>query len=248
MRTPFRLTLSALILALIAGACGNDDTPPTTAPDDATTTTTMVAVSTTAAAVTPQATTGRDDLAALRQLYERTPLRTTYTFSEGGEQTLVTLSQDPAQDPPVQAVIIPDADAKLITIGTDTIFCDTHSNQCFEVPGGTGDGFSEGLLGPFAGNLFFTSHLDAIPSTDLTGEPEEIAGRTGMCFTFTPPPSSGLDTESIRQCVDAELGFTLLIQSQAAGATEADTVMELVEFGEPHDDDFTPTGPVTESP
>lgn len=242
MRTHLRVALAVLVL--IVAACGDDDTSPTTtAPDE--TTTTVAATSTTAAPTTTEAP--GDAIGSLLATFEMTPLRTTYLFGEGSDQTEVTLSQDPTQDPPVEAVLVPGADAKLITIGDETVFCDTRANQCFSVPGAAGGGFSEGLLGPFAGGLFMAGQLDSIPGATMTEETVEVAGRSGICFTFTPPDAAGFDTELIRQCIDAELGFTLLLQSQPAGG-DLETVMELIEFGEPLDDDFIPTGPVTATP
>jgi hypothetical protein len=69
-----------------------------------------------------------------------------------------------------------------------------------------------------------------------------------VCFTFTPPAGAGFDTELIHQCIDSELGFTLLLQSQDTGGTTESTVMELTAFGDPLPDDFTPSGPVTATP
>lgn len=103
------------------------------------------------------------------------------------------------------------------------------------------------MLGPFAGGLFLAADLAEIPGADVTESTETIAGRTGLCFTFTPPAGAGFDTETVRQCIDSELGFTLLIQAQETGG-DLETVMELLEFGDPLPDDFTPTGPVTSSP
>jgi hypothetical protein len=245
MRTLFRLVLVALVLALVATACGDDDTTETTVPDDPTTT---AAAPTTTTATTMAAPTPGDDLAMLLESYETTALRTTYVFRDSGEETTVILSQQPNADPPVEAVIIPAANTQLIRIGEESIFCDTTANQCFALPSGAGTGFSEGMLGPFVGGLFLAAGLDQIPAADISEETTEIAGRAGICFTFSPPPDAGFDTELIRQCVDSELGFTLLIQAQETGSDTVETIMELVEFGEPLEEDFTPTGPVAEAP
>lgn len=244
MPAPLRLALVALVLALVATACGDDDTTETTIPDESTTTT---AAPTTTATTTPAPTPG-GDLAELLESYETIALRTTYAFSDSGEETVVIISQDPTADPPLEAVIIPAANTQLIRIGDESIFCDTTADQCFALPAGAGAGFSEGMLGPFVGGLFLAAGLDQIPGAVIAEETTEIAGRDGICFTFNPPPNAGFGTELIRQCVDAELGFTLLIQAQETGSDTLETIMELIEFGAPLEEDFIPTGPVADAP
>jgi hypothetical protein len=242
MRTSLRLALVALVVALVVPACGDDTTTETTLPDSTTTT----AVTTTTAATA--APTPGGDLQLLLDEYERTPLRVTYLFGDGSESTTLILSQDPTADPPVEAVILPEADSKLITIGDESIFCDTAANQCFSVPGGGGAGFSANLLGPFAGGLFLAADLETVPGAEVTTETAEVAGRASLCFTFEPPANAGFDTDLVRQCLDAELGFTLIVEAREAGSNTLETIMELIDFGEPLEDDFTPTGPVADSP
>lgn len=230
----------------MVAACSDNAATTTTADDDGTTTTTSGSTTTTAAPGTTAAAEG-DDLSNLLALYEMTPLRTTYAFSDAGEETIVTLSQDPTREPPVEAVIIEDSGAKLITTGDQSVFCDTEANQCFSVPDGPGAGFGAEMLGPFAGGLFLAADLADIPGAGVAESTETIAERTGLCFTFTPPAGAGFDSETVRQCIDTELGFTLLIQNQETGG-ELETVMELIDFGDPLPDDFTASGPVSATP
>lgn len=238
--------LLVVALALFAAACSDDDaTTSSSSPSSTSPSTTTTA--TTSAPSTTSASGGGDEISALIRLFETTALRTTYLFGEGTDQTEVTLSQDPTADPPLGAVLVPEADFKLITIGEETIFCDTVANTCFEVAGATGPGLSAGLLGPFAGGLFMAGQLDAIPGASVTGDRVEIAGRSGICFSFRPPESAGFDTEEVKQCIDSELGFTLLLETQESMDGEAETIMILTEFGDPLPEDFEPTGPVTPS-
>jgi hypothetical protein len=240
--------VATIAVALVVGACNDGGTTTTAAPTTSAPTTTTAAPTTSAAPSTTAAATPEDDLAALLRRHETTALRTTYVFSVGGEETNVVLAQDPGADPPLRAVIIPAADAKLITIGDESIFCDTQSNQCFAVPGDAGAGASAGLLGPFASGLFLAADLDAALDVERSGDLAGVAGRSGICFTFSAPANTGFDSGIVRQCIDTELGFTLLIQIRRDGSTESETIMELIEFGEPRDDDFMPTGEVIPAP
>jgi hypothetical protein len=49
----------------------------------------------------------------------------------------------------------------------------------------------------------------------------------------------------LRQCIDSEFGFTLLLESEASATGDIATVLELIDFAQPTADDFEPTGPVT---
>lgn len=253
MRTRFQLLGVLMALVLVFAACADDDAESTTTTvADGTTSTT--ATTTTGDMDETTTTSGdiddgddMDETSELLERYEETPLRTTYIFFQGSTESEVTLSQDPTADPPVEAVIIPEANAKLITMGDDSIFCDTSSNQCFEVPG-VGEGFSAALLGPFAGGLFIAAELEQIPGATMTEETVTVAGRDGTCFTFEAPAQMEGDTEFLRQCIDAELGFTLLIEARESDSDVVEPIMELIEFGDPRPEDFEPSGPVTATP
>jgi len=78
---------------------------------------------------------------------------------------------------------------------------------------------------------------------------QTVANRQGVCFTFRPSALlADEDVDLIRQCIDAEFGFILIMEVREAGETEVETVMELVEFGRPRPEDFEPSGPVMTMP
>ena len=74
-----------------------------------------------------------------------------------------------------------------------------------------------------------------------------IAGRSGICFTYEAPGGYGADITTLRQCIDDEFGFTLLLESSETGGP-IERVIELTAFADPTAEDFEPTGPVTASP
>ncbi len=82
----------------------------------------------------------------------------------------------------------------------------------------------------------------------MTEEPITVAGRDGVCFTFAPPAGFEGESDLLRQCIDNELGFTLLLQTTDTTTDVVETVMELIDFSEPTAEDFEPTGPVTAQP
>ncbi len=255
MRSTTRAAILISTLALVVAACGDDDavtTTTATTPDDTTASTT--APVTTIATATSTATTidvsgDGPDVDDLLALYEATPLRTTYLFGEGDSQTEIVLAQDPTAEPPVESITIAEENSKIIISDGVTIFCDGSSNMCFEVPGGTGDSLATGLLGPFGGGVFLTAgRSGAVPGASVSEEPITVAGRDGVCFTYEAPAEFGSDTNLVRQCIDGELGFTLLLQAGDTATDAVETVMELIDFSQPTAEDFEPTGPVTPAP
>ena len=260
MRSTSRAVIVLLALALIAAACGDDDVATTSADtfsddtvapvteDTATTVTedTAAPPTTSAPATTTEGVVGGPDVTELLALFQVTPLRTTYLLGEGDDQTEIVLAQDPTASPPIESIAIEEANAKIIISEEMTIFCDGSSNMCFEVPGASGDSLATGLLGPFASGVFLTAGPGgALAGAALTEEPITVAGRDGVCFTYEAPGVE-FETDFIRQCIDNELGFTLLLQSSDA-TDVVETVMELTDFARPTAEDFEPTGPVTPS-
>ena len=258
MRSITRATIAIAALTLVVAACGDDDeatvtsTPVTN--DTATATDATTAATAAPATSSPTATSAGvaedgsevDDLLAR---YQMTPVRTTYLLGEGDDQTEIVVAQDPTADPPVESVTIVEAASKIIISEGVTIFCDGSSNMCFEVPGGGGESLATGLLGPFASGVFLTSgEAGVTPGMSVSEEPITVAGRDGVCFTYEAPTDFGSETDLVRQCIDNELGFTLLLQTSNAATDAIETVMELLEFSQPTAEDFEPTGPVTATP
>jgi hypothetical protein len=243
-----RRTVLTLLLALsvVIAACGDDDAQ-TTATDstggtDAPTDTAAPATPTTQAA----APSGFGDLDSALARYENTPLRTTYLIGEGDDREEIIIAQDPTATPPIESITLPAADTKIIISEGTTTLCDGSSSMCFELPGAGGESLTTGLLGPFAG--FLSLGVENIPGVETSQEPITVAGRDGICFSYEPPDAVGSDTDLIRQCVDGEFGFTLLMQASAADSDDIETVMELTEFVQPTPEDFAMPYPVTSSP
>jgi hypothetical protein len=241
--------IAVVALALVGAACGDDDatTTTTSAATDDTTVITAAPPTTAPALATTGGIESGPDVDELLALYEITPLRATYLFGEGDNQTEVILAQDPTAVPPVESITIVEANSKIIISEGVTIFCDGSSNICFEVPGATGENLAAGLLGP-AGSVFLAAGSGAFAGVDVTEEPITVAGRDGVCFTYAPPAGFAGDTDLLRQCIDSELGFTLLMQTSDTTTDVVETVMELIDFSLPSAADFEPTGPVTEQP
>jgi len=232
---------------LVLAACGDDTAATTAATTTSPATTTPGATTTDAATITTSGTvgTGSDQIQALLDLYAMTRLRTTYLFGEGDSQQTVILSQDPTADPPVSAVLL--ESGRIITTPDQTIFCDTAGTGCFAMPDTGGASVLDGLLGPVIGGFLVTAGLTEVPGASIVEMPSVIAGRDGICFQFTPPSGAGFDTASLTQCIDSRLGFTLYVENTPTGGNP-ERLLELVEFGDPLPDDFTPTGPVAPTP
>ena len=255
MRTTIgRIALLLVALALVAAACGGDDSPfgatTTTAAAGSDTTgadTTSGAADTTEGSVTTGPAPAGGDIDELLARAENAPMRTTYRFGEAPNDQIITLVQDPTLDPPASAMILPEG--KFISRGDQSIICDmTGPGQCIAVPGGQGAEMFQGFLSPVLTSLLATGDVTGAPGYSVEEDRTQIAGRQGICFTFTPQAFVGSDVEWIRQCIDSELGFTLLFEGRNAGDDAPERIMELLEFGRPQPDDFEPTGPVTEMP
>ena len=257
-RITVRLAVLAVALVALVAACGDDAEGPfgsSTSPADGSTTTEAGSSATTVAGE-ETTTTGEEtetsqagangEVDELLEQFQQTPLRTTYVMEDARE---ITFSQDPTQDPPVSAVLY--EGGKMITAGESYIVCSGEGEgaMCFTVPGTEGMDMATAFLGPFASlALSLQEGMTGTPGYEVETEEATIAGRSGVCFTYAPDAGLAAGYEYIRSCVDAELGFTLLVQVQESAASEVKTVMELVSFGDPEPGDFEPTGPVTEVP
>jgi len=266
-RTPIIALVVAL--ALVVAACGDSgessddgasttssteassgDTP-TSEPEASSTTVADDGTTTTAAPDTTQGTipdVTDPDVQALLELYETTPVRATYIFNDSGDETVVTISQDPTADPPASAMI--GDDFHMVTTSTEMLMCDPTAQSCFKIPieaGTDNTAFLGAFLNPFLSGFLAFAGGD-VPGFDIESDSVEIAGRQGVCYTASAQAFVGADVEGIRSCVDAELGVTLLVEVKDAGATDYERVMELIEIGEPQPEDFAPPYPVQDLP
>lgn len=264
-QTRIRLAVALAALVVFAAACGDDSGDPfssttdgessTTNGGDITTTGGGEATTTTDAETTTTgeetATTGAGpagDIEELLARFSETPLRTTYLMGEDAGGQEITFSQDPTQDPPVSAVLF--EGGKYITAGDTVIVCsgEGDGSQCFEMPATEGVDMATAMLGPFAALAWSLESSADTPGYDVETEQVTVAGRSGVCFTYRPDAITGSETEFVRQCIDSELGFALLLEVKEVGADEVERVMELVAAGDPAPDDFEPTGPVMPLP
>ncbi|NQV06689.1 hypothetical protein HQ535_09060 [bacterium] len=195
------------------------------------------------------------DIDALRARYLMTPLRTTYIFGEDGDAQVIVLSQDPTLDPPAEVMIMlgrppgGDEQGRVLTTADQVIFCGAAGDGCFgSAADGAAGGMATAFLGPLVSGFLLSDDLNSNAGVDIETGTANIAGRSGVCFTFTPQAFVGSDVDFLRQCVDSELGFTLLIEGKDADGTAVERVMELIDFGQPQQGDFEPTGPVTVIP
>jgi hypothetical protein len=247
MRSFTRLAVVAVSMLLITSACGDDDaTTPTTGAtvtvvgteDDPSTTST--------APPAPEGTPSPGDLSDLQARYDMTPLRTTYLIGDADSLEEIILAQDPTANPPIESITIPAGDTKIIISDGTTTVCDGGAASCFQIPGAGGESLAAGLLGPLSSLL--VAMPEDLLGVDVTQEAITVAGREGVCFTYTPAPSVEADTDLIRQCVDNELGFTLLMQASEVGNDAVETVMELTDFASPTAEDFAIPYPVQAAP
>lgn len=231
----------ALALVLVVAACGDDDATTTTSAETVTTVAdsgTATTADVGAAATTTAGGSGTigSDIQALLDLYADTPLRLTYLMGDQDDDpATVIMAQDPTSDPIRSAIVVDDA--KIISNGEETMMCE--DSQCIVLAGVTAESMIQGLLGPFAASFLLSAAVEDIPGTSLERMDGEIAGRTGICWVYAPPGT----TETYRQCIDDQLGFTLLMETSLSGGGTT-RVMELLEYATPTDEDFEPTGPV----
>ncbi len=228
-----------------SAATGGDDTTTTTGPASGGDTST-----TTLASGTTAASGGGGDVAELLEQFQSTPLRATYLFDEGDSEQRLTLSQDPTADPPLSALISEDDGFHVIFTGGAMTICDADQEQCFatpEQPGVDNTLLAGAFLSPFLSSFLAFSVSNTTPGVDLSTEPIEVAGRSGLCFTLSPDAGFGADFDEVRQCVDDETGAILLFETREGGGDFV-RLMELVELGEPLPSDFSPPFPLVALP
>jgi len=254
-----RIAILITVLALIAAACGDDDgsvlgEPGTTS--SPTETTGGDTVATTAAEAAPTTTdaapgTPGSDVQTALLNYETAAFRAVYRFGEGDDEQIIAISRDPNLDPPASATLIGPGgeEARFLTIGGRTIICGPPGEECIEFPPEMGMDMGQALLGPVLSGFLLNADLESNPGFTVEEGAATIGGRRGLCFTYTPTAlAAGADVAFMRQCVDAELGFILLIETLEAGGAAVETIIELLEFGLPTPADFEPSGPLTTMP
>jgi len=254
-----RIAILLIVLALIAAACGDDEgsvlgepgttsAPTETSGGDAVTTTVPEAAPATTEAA-PNAPSG--DVQAALLNYETATFRAVYRFGEGDDEQIIAISRDPNLDPPASATLIGPGgeEARFLTIGDRTIICGPPGEDCIEFPPELGMDMGQALLGPVLSGFLLNADIESTPGFTVEEDAATIGGRRGLCFTYTPTAlAAGADVAFMRQCVDAELGFILLIETLEAGGSAVETIIELLEFGLPTPADFEPSGPLTTMP
>jgi len=266
-----RIAILLTTLILIAAACGDDASVLFDNPDGTTTATTATtggdsgtsattegdsgATSTTAAGTSdtapPETLPGgtTDDVQELLDRYETTPLRIVYRFGEGADEQIITIAQDPTRTPPVSSTLMGPGgeEGMFLTIGDTTIICGPPGEECIEMPGG-GD-IGQAMLGPMMSGFLLTEGIISVSGFNVEQDRQTIGGRTGLCFTFSPQArDADAEVELMSQCIDADLGFTLKMETLAAAGDGVENILELLEFGQPTPADFEPHGPVTTMP
>jgi hypothetical protein len=253
-----RLLILAVALTLLSAACGDDDelgtdasttTIGSTTTEGATTTAPPTSEDTSAPTTAPAGDPGDGgdgDLDALLERYRQTPLRLVYQTGMTGTDETMVVAQDPTQNPPVSSFGFPEQGTRLIQGGDEIVIC--SEGMCFSMPA---EGSADLVTGMFGGAFLaglLTADVTDLPGLSIDSDDVTIAGRDGVCFTYTATAIVGSTTEFARQCVDEELGFTLLLEVKESDAEEAERALELIEFGDPTPEDFEPTGPITEMP
>jgi hypothetical protein len=258
-----RIAILLAALAVVVAACGDDDgsvlgaetTAPTATSASEGGTTAGGAETTMEGEESPttmgEAGSAGGSVQAALDAYQNATFRAVYRFGAGADEQIITLVQDPSQDPPVSATLIGQdgEEGRFLTIGDQSLMCGPPGEDCIEFPGDTGMNMGQALFGPMLTSLLTLENVESTPGFTVEQNPTTVAGRTGVCFTFSPTALAvGADIEFIRQCIDSELGFILLFEGLETGGDAVETIMELLEFGLPQPGDFEPTGPVTTMP
>ncbi len=246
MRSPLLKAVILLIaLLLVTAACGDDQsvfdpggTTSSTAADGDGTVPTTAAPDDGDGAPSPGG-----DITDLYAQYQTVALRTTYLSGPDPDPETIIFSQDPNHDPPMSAMIM--EGGKFISRGDEFILCD--DTNCTVWPGEMGETYMQAAMNPMLYSLLAVENIDQLPGFAVEQGTTVIAGRQGICTSFTATAALGGSGDTARWCIDADLGFTLLIQNREAGG-EFERVMELIEFGPPQPADFEPTGPIVEIP
>jgi hypothetical protein len=169
------------------------------------------------------------------------PVRVTYLASmPDAEDEELTVSWDP----PRIAVLF-DGGRVIHTEEEGTIICSAEDDdECTRLPGQQAD--AQQVIASFV--PFFGAAATApeeVPGAEPTDD-REIAGRDAECYLVAAPAGPGVeDGGSAELCADVETGATLLYSFTEEDGTSQS--VEAIEVDAPEDDDFEPTGPISEA-
>jgi len=188
---------------------------------------------------TPPPTTGAEAAAfleSLREGFSDAPFEITYRISSTGQAEDAEITW--AQDPPRSSYRFTAGGSGTLIIdpgdGSGSISC--SGDQCVRFPD-EGQIPAAAFLAPLFAFRDAIAEADDLPGFASTGD-ATIAGRSAQCASWT-------FTGTAQACVDAELGLLLRWSASFQGQ---ETSFEAIEFGEPSDDDFEPTGEVQDFP
>ena len=246
-----RIAILLTAAALIAAACGDDDGLLPGAPTTAGTTTApepAAPATNTTEAGEPEAPgpAPSGGISEVLNAYEDEPLLLEYVFGDGDDAQMITIAQDPTANPPVYATLMGPMgeEGRFITIGDRSLVCGPPGEDCMEFPEDMGMDMGQAMLGPLLASVLTLTDIESTPGFSVEEGAATIAGRSALCFTFTPTMlATGADVAFVRQCVDAELGFILLFEGLETGGESVERIMELLAWDRPTPAVFEPTGP-----
>jgi hypothetical protein len=195
---------------------------------------------------------GTDDISKLAGQYAKAKIKITYTSTDSGESTTLTIAQD-------------GNGKSAFSTGDGTFYSDGKSSISCQGTGASAKCFTLGAAGAGGANIgasyaatfsVFAAALSTLPGGDKSSD--TIAGRDASCVKYKASDVIGRlassplfkdstnagdynpdDTATI--CVDKQTGFVLKFGSTKKGTSE--DLLVATEVGEPTDADFTP--PVT---
>lgn len=176
-----------------------------------------------------------------------TRVKVTYEVTAGGEGETQIQRMTLSQDPPRRSIRyeVGGETSLLIEPGDGAVIvCGGGSGQpCVRFADETGfAGAGAAFMTPLFQSMEAYRELEELPGYVSRGR-TTIAGRSALCASWNPPFAQGTTYE---QCLDAETGIGLSWRYEVPG--EGLLGFEAVEFGEPSDADFEPTGEVQELP
>jgi hypothetical protein len=241
-----KILIGVVVATIAVAACGGSSSKNSSTPGGAGTNTTA------GKSDTDKNGSGSDDVSKLAEKYAKAKIKISYTSSDAGESTTLTIAQDGNGKSAFSA-----GDGTYYTDGKSTVACQGSgaSAQCTDLGGTGGAGANIGATytATFA---LFASALSSLSGGDKSSE--SIAGRDASCVKYKASDVIGKlassplfkdstkasdydPTDTATICVDKETGFVLKFGSTKKGTAEDQLVATSV--SEPTDADFTP--PVT---